>query len=309
MDLIRARLRECGYDERVRLEAGAGFEWEALQQQADTLSLFAQKRIFDLRLPTGKPGDKGAKALTRYAERPSADNVLIVSAPKLDASARASRWYKALEGVGLCIQIWPIEPRQLPAWVRKRAAGAGLELDREAAALLAERTEGNLLACAQELRKLALLATSKKIDADAIMSGVADSARFNVFDLIASALEGNRARTVRIMDGLREEGVEPVLVAWALGRELRTLERLASNRDRGGSLQQLMNRERMWQKRKDQIATALNRLSSDSLRRLVKLLAHVDRVIKGAAKGNPWDELLRLGLGLAGVMILPDIGV
>ncbi len=308
LDAIRAAARAKGFDERIRLEADRSFEWETLQGHADNLSLFAQRRLIDLRIPNAKPGDTGAKALRAYAKRPAADTVLLVSTSKLDASGRATRWYKSLAAVGVCVEIWPIEPAKLPAWIRQRAARAGIKLGADAAQLIAERVEGNLLACAQEIEKLSLLLASRAADTETgmetVMEAVSDSARFSVFDLVDSALACHAARTVRITQGLREEGVEPTLVAWALSREVRALARMAHGRAQGLEMERLLSDHRVWPKRKRAVAGTLQRLTLTDLHRLLRQAVRIEHVLKGAAAGEAWDELLRLALGLAGVKLL-----
>lgn len=302
------RIRQCalarGYDERVRMETGKGFDWSTLREAADSLSLFAQKRVLDLRMPTGKPGDAGSKALSAYAERPSPDNVLIISTGKLDPATRRTKWYRALDGAGVSIQVWPVEAPRLAVWIRERGAQRGVRMTNEAAALLGERVEGNLLASAQEIDKLALLYPSITIDPDHIMSSVGDSARFSVFDCVESALQGNPRRVLRISHGLAEEGTEPVLLNWAFTREIRLLESVASQAEHGLGIERALEQQKLWEKRKRPLAAALARHPAKRFRRMLRRLAIIDRIIKGAAPGNAWDELTRIGLGLAGVLVL-----
>lgn len=304
LDRIRQSARARGHDERVRMETGKGFDWSTLRETADTLSLFAQKRVLDLRMPTGKPGDAGSKALIAYAERPSPDNVLVIGTAKLDPTSRRTKWYRALESAGVSVQVWPVDAPRLATWIRERGARRDVRMTMEAAELLGERVEGNLLAAAQEIDKLGLLYPSLTIDPDHVMGSVGDSARFSVFDCVESALQGNPRRVLRISQGLAEEGTEPVLLSWAFTREIRLLETVASEAERGLGIEPALDKQKLWEKRKRPLAAALARHPARHFRRMLRRLAVIDRIIKGAAPGNAWDELTRLGLGLAGVLVL-----
>ena len=304
LDRIRQCARSRGFDERVRMEVGKGFDWSTLQDAADSLSLFARKRIFELRMPTAKPGDAGSKALTAYVERPNPDIVLIISTGKLDPASRRAKWYRSIESTGVSVQIWPIDPARLAGWIRERGSRRDVRMTTEAAELLGERVEGNLLACAQEIDKLALLYPSTTLEPDHITGSVGDSARFSIFDCVESALEGNPRRVLRICQGLAEEGTEAVLLCWIFTREIRLLENIATEAELGAGIARALDRQKLWEKRKRGLGTALARHSARQFRAMLRQLAMVDRVIKGAAPGNPWDELTRIGLGLAGVLVL-----
>jgi len=311
LSLIRDAALAQGVDERVRLHAGTGFDWLELGQHNDMMSLFSDRRLIELTLATGKPGDAGGKALVRYCERINSDNVLVVSAPKLDPATKRSRWYKALDAAGITVQVWPIDVDRLPQWLRQRGTKHGLSLSGDAAGLLAERVEGNLLAADQELKKLALLhyTTGLKpaeIDVEKIMEAVGASSRYNVFDTIEAAVDGNAERTLKILSGLREEGVEPSLLAWALGRELRSLSRMKGLLEQGVRLDQVLDQERVWDKRKRPVTDTLSRLSGAQLRGAMIQLAKADRLVKGAEKGNAWDTLVQIALTITGTSVFTE---
>ncbi|MEJ2643427.1 MAG: DNA polymerase III subunit delta [Gammaproteobacteria bacterium] len=299
-DAIRARARAEGYSSREVMHVESGFDWNALAQASNSLSLFAERRIIELRIPGAKPGDAGAKALRAYAERPPEDTLLLVIAGKLDAAARRSQWVKALEGAGVGIPVWPVDARRLPAWIRRRMEQAGLHPTPAAISLLADRVEGNLLACAQEIEKLRLLQEPGPVDAEAVAAAVTDSARFDVFTLVDSALGGAAARSNRILAGLRAEGVEPVLVLWALARELRVLAAMAREVAAGESPDRVLARRRVWDSRKPALKAALGRYRAPAWQSLLRQCAVIDRMVKGQAPGNPWDELVQLTLRIAG---------
>jgi DNA polymerase III subunit delta len=305
VDAVRARARAAGFDEREVLSVTAGFDWNSLAAAAGELSLFASRRVIDLRMPGGKPGDVGAKALRAYAESPPEDTLLLITAGKLESSARKSRWVQALDKAGAVVFVWPLDSRQLPAWVRARMQRSGLEATPEAAALLAERVEGNLLACVQEIDKLFLLLGAGRVDVRDIASAVADSARFDVYGLVDTALAGDGVRSVRILNGLQGEGVASAVVLWALVRDLRQLSAMAQVLAGGQSLSSVLARFRIWQSRTTAFSRALQRLSGATCNRLLRRCALIDRVIKGQAAGNAWDELLQLTLCLAGVDAVP----
>ena len=303
-DLIRLQARNSGCTEREVYSVEAGFDWNGFLQAGDALSLFAERKLLELRMPTGKPGgDAGAKALCAYAERPSPDNVLLIQAGKLEAAARRSKWYKALDGVGVMVQVWPVERRQLPGWAMRRMRERGLQPTPQAVALLVERVEGNLLACAQEIEKLLLLHGAGAIDEEAVAAGVADSARFDIYKLVDEALQGDGARTARIVVGLQSEGVEPVLVLWALTREIRAMARMAHLLQKGAAPDQAMAKSGVWDKRKPLVRAGLKRHGAMQWQAMLGKAGELDALIKGGRAGNVWDELLALSLWLGGVRL------
>lgn len=299
-DAIRAAARAQGYSEREVFNVDKDFDWNQLTESSNSLSLFAERRILEVRMPSGKPGDAGGKALREYAARPAEDTLLLIVSGKLDAQQRKSKWVTDLEAAGVGIPVWPVEVQQLPQWIRARMQGLGLKPTPEAVELLAERIEGNLLACAQEIDKLRLLLGEGPVDAAAVTAAVADSARFDVYGLVDAALAGEADRSLRMLTGLRGEGVEPVLVVWALARELRSLEVMAWEIARGETAGAVMARHRVWAKRQAVVGKALSRLKPGNWQALLAGCARIDRVVKGLAPGNPWDELVHLCLRLAG---------
>lgn len=294
-DAIRAAARERGYDERETLHAETGFDWGRLAAAGDNLSLFARRRIVELHLPDKGPGKPGAVALTEYAEAPPEDILLLVLAAGLQSSQRRNAWYKTLAGAGAAVYAWPVDASALPDWIERRAAARGVRLDPEAVTVLAALTEGNLLAAAQEIERLALLFPDTTVDAEAMRAAGADAARFVVFDLPAKALAGDAAGAVRSIERLREEGVDAVPVLNALVRELRLLHRLTRAADRNRTLSEI----RMPPARKRQLAAAADRVRPGAVLALLRQAARLDRINKGAAPGRSWEELVRLTLNTA----------
>ena len=253
-------------------------------------------------LPEVEPGDAGAALLRGYAGSPSPDSMLAVTAPKADGRAQ---WVKALEQGGVAVEVRPVAIDALPEWLRSRAATRGLRLSSEAAALLAERAEGNLLAAAQELSRLALLHPDGEVDEAAVREAVSDSARFDVFEFADTALAGDAARVVRMLEGLREEGVAAQLVCWLLLRDLRALAPVAHDLATGMSMDCAMNAHNVWPKRRPVSQAALRRHPGKRWLELLAMGFTVDAVVKGAP-GSPWDALERLGLAVCGVRLGKD---
>ncbi len=299
-DAVRSAVRAQGYAGREVLNVESGFDWSRLGAAAGTLSLFAEKRLLELRLPGGKPGDAGGKALRAWAEQPPQECILLIISGKLEPSARRSKWFQALERAGVVVQIWPPRLEQLPGWIRQRMQARGVRASQEAIALLAERVEGNLLAAAQEIEKLHLLYGERQLGPQEIAAAVADSARFSIYELVDSALSGDAGRSARILDGLRGEGVEPVLILWALSREIRQLEEMATGLASGTPLEQILVQQRVWEQRRPLLRAALQRHPASRWRQLLRRAARIDRVIKGAERGSTWEELLQLVLLMAG---------
>ncbi len=303
-DAVRAAARAQGFSERQVLHVESGFDWSTLAAEADALSLFAERKIIDLRIPSAKPGDKGSKALVDYTARPPEDNLLLITTGKLEREQQNSKWFKAIDSCGVVVQVWPLDLNALQGWIQQRLAARGLTATPEAVALLAERVEGNLLAAAQEVEKLAMLHGSGQLDVEAIRGAVADSSRYDVFELADAALGGDAARCARILDGLHGEGEEPVLILWALVREIRALAQLGAAQAEGASLDALFSQQRIWDKRKPLFRAALGRHPPRRWQQLLCRAARADRVCKGMEPGNPWDELLQLALLMAGTRIV-----
>lgn len=303
-DTIRSACRQQGYSERQILNVETGFDWGQLIEAGASLSLFAEKRLLELRIPTGKPGDKGAAALLEYLERPAEDTVLLITLPKLDASTQKTKWAKALiDGKQTqFLQIWPVDAAQLPQWIRQRLSQAGLAADQEAVDLIAARVEGNLLAAAQEVEKLKLLAEGGQVTADTVQSAVADSARYDVFGLIDAALQGQAAHVLRILEGLRGEGVEPLFIMTMLAREVRQLANIALLYSQGIPLERAFSQARppVWDKRRPLVSKALQRHDVQGWQKLLGTAQQIDEQIKGQAEGDPWIGLANLCLQICG---------
>ncbi|EAR21888.1 DNA polymerase III subunit delta [Nitrococcus mobilis] len=296
---IRAAARTAGYSERQVLHAETdGFDWRQLGAAAGNLSLFSERRLIELRLPGGKPGAGGAQALQAYCRAPPADTLLLVASARLDARQRRGAWVEALSRAGVMLYIWPVGRRDLPRWIMQRLHSRGLIADRMVVELLAERAEGNLLAAAQEVEKLYLLLGAGQVDLAAARRAVVDSARYDVFDLSEAVLGGGCTRVARICRGLQEEGTEPTLVLWALARELRVLATLSALAGDARRINELFRQHRIPKHRQPRLCQLAAGTTADAWEGLLARAAGVDRVIKGAAPGRPWDELLQLSFEL-----------
>ena len=297
-DRIRAAALAAGFDERKILIADAGFDWGALREAGQSLSLFSSKRIVDLRIPNGKPGKNGSEALAEFCESLPEDTVTVVSLPALDRHALASKWFGALEKAGETVHAKNVARERLPAWISQRLSQQQQSASRETVAFIAERVEGNLMAAYQEIQKLALLFPPGELSFDEVRSAVLDVARFDVFELGATLLRGDRNHFLRMLDGLRGEGAAIPLILWAVAEEARALSRVKTLVDNGVSLNRAMQQARVWGARQKLLPQALRRLDQQQLLGALKNAAHVDRMAKGLAKGDTWDALLELGMSL-----------
>lgn len=304
-DSIRNAARTAGFSERELYHNEPGMDWGQILSSANSLSLFAERKLIELRLGSGKPGDKGGKVLLEYAAAPAADTLLLIAAPKLDGSTQRAKWFKAIEKAGCLVQIWPVTAAQLPRWIGQRLQQAGLKADSQAVEVLASKVEGNLLAASQEIEKLKLLvAEDGLISAEMMSSAVADSARYDVFGLVDKALHGDARAAVKNLHGLRGEGTDATVILWALAREIRTLWRVAHACAQGQNFDWAAKQAGVWDKRKALVKTALRRLKLPQLQLLLRKANAIDKAIKGMSMAQPWDELLDLTLNLSGTVSL-----
>lgn len=297
-DAVRAAARRAGCEERVVLQGERGFDWSALSHAGASQSLFGGSRLIELRIPTGKPGTDGAAAIERYCERLSQGDVTLVSLPRLDRATQASGWFAALREVGVVVEIWPLDRARLPQWIAARLARNGQRVAPDALEFLANRVEGNLLAAHQEAEKLALLAPPGELSLAQVEASVANVARYDTHDAAGALLSGDLARYLRVLDGLRGEGEAAALVLWSVAEDLRALIAIQSGREAGRAVDSLMREQRVWGARQGTLQAALSRYRKPSLSAAIAHAARIDRMIKGVATGDAWEELARLGLEL-----------
>lgn len=299
-DLLRQHLNAVGFTERETLYTDTGFKWEYLLECANALSLFAEQKIIELRLGGSKPNKQASEILRQYLERPAEDNVLLIIANKLDANAKKSAWFKAIDQQGIIVEVWPVELQQLPGWINQRAHQIGLNLENDAVQLLCERIEGNLLAAKQELDKLNLLYAGQSISADMVMDSVSDSSRYDIYGLTEAAIQQQVSRCNKIIEVLRQEGTEATVALWAISREIRSLIAVQEGLQKGTPFDTICQRERVWGKRKNWLRSAAQRIHPDTLKQMLNRCSEADAQIKGAI-GDPWLTLTGITLQLAGV--------
>ncbi len=289
LDAIREVARERGFGTRELHIATTGFDWPQLVASTSNLSLFAERRIIELRLPTGKPGRAGGQAITDLVEQAGPELLFIVTGPKLDKGSGASKWAKAIDRKGVSLPIWPVGVRELPGWIASRMRAAGLRPDAEAVTLVADRVEGNLLAAGQEIEKLRLLLGAGPVSVEDVGNAVANSSRYDVYKLADAALAGDARRAVKILGGLRAEGVEPVIVVWALTRELRTLAMLDDVIRQGGDLGGAMQKSGVWRNRQGLVRSCVGRHQHGDFHKMLKVTGRADAAAKGQRAGDPWQ--------------------
>lgn len=303
-DNLRQFAHRQGFIERIIFTVETGFDWDSLNQEAESLSLFASKRLLELRLSNKSPGKEGTKALINYTNNLPPDTVLLITADKIEASKQKTKWFKALDEQGIILQIWPLNRSELPRWIAERLKHYKLQATPEAINIIAERSEGHLLACAQEIEKLHLLYGSGPIDTAQILEDITDNARFQVFDWVDTVLAGNTQRCVRQLQRLQAEGIETILVNWALNREIRNLYHITYALKSGQRQEQVFKSYRIWATRQGAISHAIKKYPQpQQWQQFLQETVEIERIIKGMKIGNAWDELQRLSLQVAGVKL------
>lgn len=296
-DAIRSYLKQQDYTEREVLDVDAGFDWQVFLDETASMSLFAQRRILELRLPSAKPGRQGAQVLKEYCQNPVEDTVVFINAGKLESSAKKSAWFKAIEQQGMIVQCWPVKPDALPGWVQQRFLSTDMQPDNEVVSFVCQHIEGNLLAAAQEIDKLYLLLGPGKISYGDVAEAITKQSRYSLFELVDVILQGNQSRAVRVLDGLKAEGVEPVIINWALAKDIRLLCQVAAT---PASADLILRRSGVWQTRISLFRECMSRHSVHFFQLMLKRCALIDRASKGVADANVWDEMLGLSFRVAG---------
>jgi DNA polymerase-3 subunit delta len=301
-DAIRATARGLGYAEREVLQADARFDWSKLAAAAQGMSLFADRKIVEIRLPTGKPGSSGAAALEAHAEAVGEGVLTLVALPRLDRRAKETRWVAALERAGVLVEIDAIDRARLPQWIGQRLARHQQRAGVEALDFIADRVEGNLLAAHQEIEKLALLHPAGDLTLEQVADSVLNVARYDVFQVPVAMLAGDVARLRKTMAGLEAEGEAIPLLLWVVTEELRMLLRVKAQVESGRPFASAVREHRVWGREK-LIERALGRLSSASLAAALQRAAEIDRLAKGLraphSDSDAWLELTDLVLGIA----------
>jgi len=311
MDQLRSKARQLGYTEREVMLQERGFDWSALLNAGQTMSLFGDRRWIELRIPTGKPGRDGAEALKQFsaqiASQSNADGpetIVCIVLPRLDMKTKSSAWFSSLDEAGMAVQIDSLERSYLPSWIAGRLQKQGQSIQsgpegQRALEFIAEQVEGNLIAAHQEIQKLGLLYPAGELSEEQVRSAILKVARYNVFELSEAMLAGDLPRVNRMLDGLKGEGEPLVLILWSVTEELRLLSKLKMASDAGESVQQLLRANRVWGNKERLYPAALKRVQSSRLRQAVQIAAGLDRQSKGlqAAElpADPWDGLRLVG--------------
>ncbi|QWD12930.1 DNA polymerase III subunit delta [Polynucleobacter paneuropaeus] len=311
IDLLRSKARQLGYTEREVMLQERGFDWSALLNAGQTMSLFGDRRWIELRIPTGKPGRDGADALKQFsvqiASQSNADGpetIFCIVLPRLDMKTKSSAWFSSLDEAGMAVQIDSLDRSHLPSWIAGRLQKQGQSIQsgpagQRALEFIAEQVEGNLIAAHQEIQKLGLLYPVGELSEEQVRSAILKVARYNVFELSEAMLAGDLPRVNRMLDGLKGEGEPLVLILWSVTEELRLLSKLKMASDAGESVQQLLRANRVWGNKERLYPAALKRVQSSRLRQAVQIAAGLDRQSKGlqAAElpGDPWDGLRLVG--------------
>ena len=297
LDLIRSFLREKEFEEREVLDVDAQFDWQRLADEGANMSLFATRRIVELRLPSAKPGRQGSQALKEYLERPPEDTVLIINAGKIDGNSKKSAWFKSVDQNGLVVQCWPVPVDKLAPWLKQRFAMRDMDADGDVLSYISQHVEGNLLAADQEIEKLFLLLGPGKISYADVAEAVTSQSRYSVFELVDMLLTGNTQRVIKIIAGLKAEGMVPVVINWALAKDIRLLAQASQDIS---SADLLLKRSGVWQSRVILFKSCMSRHSPRVFQMMLKRCSYIDAVSKGMIDANVWDEIETLCVRLAG---------
>lgn len=298
-DAIRAKARQQGYSEREVLTVLPQFDWGTLLAAGGNMSLFGDKKLIDLRIPTGKPGKEGGAALQQWCQNLSLDNLLLITLPELDWREEKAVWFTALVNAGVAIKLMAPPLAELPGWIAGRLRRQQQSADLESLKFVAERVEGNLLAAHQEIQKLGLLYPAGQLTLAQIRDAVLNVARYDIDSLREALLAGDVGRLTRTLDGLMQEGEAPPLVLWAMSEEIRALTIIRAGIDAGRPVDMLLKDAKVWGPRAAPVKKALQRLTTATLEAALQHAGKIDRLAKGIGQGNIWEEFLRLGLRLA----------
>lgn len=300
-DLIRRTARENGFTEHEIYTVDGHFRWTELLSASCSPSLFGDRKIIDIRIPSGKPGKEGGKTIENYCRALPADAITLITLPRMDRQSQSAKWFKAIENGGVMVPIYALEQAQLPIWIRNRLALQQQTVDQDTLLFIAGQVEGNLLAANQEIQKLALLYPSGHLSFEAVKNAILDVARYDVYQLADAMLSANPARFTRILAGLQSEGAAPPLILTILCEQIRQLTFLRKGLNQGIPAGQLLKTVRIWGERQNTVIMAAKRITEQQLLKSLLHAAKIDRIIKGVADGNvkdAWNELLILGVNL-----------
>ncbi|HZQ62692.1 MAG TPA: DNA polymerase III subunit delta [Casimicrobiaceae bacterium] len=308
-DSIRAAARRAGCDEREVLVVEPGFKWDSFIAANANLGLFGSRKLIDMRIPSGKPGTDGARALESYAAQPNPDNVLVITLPRLDRATQGAGWFASLSEIGIAIAVYPLDRNELPGWIAARFARQGQRVARETLEWIADRCEGNLFAARQEIEKLGLLLPQGDVAHTEVEAAVANVARYDVFQLSEAWLNGDAARTLRIIAGLQAEGEGIQLLLWQLVEDVHALAAVLEAMAGGTPTAAAVRNARVWGKRQNAMERAARRVGRAQVMPLVASLSRLDALSKGIGRGDAWDGLRSVALAFAGAPVLSSAQV
>lgn len=298
-DAIREHARLQGYTERHVFSVEARFDWSNLQRWNHQSSLFGERRLLDVRIPSGKPGKEGGAAIEALCHALPADTITLVTLPRIDRQTQTTKWFKTLEQSGVMIAVDPLERTRLAQWLQQRLGQQGQQVTPDTLQFLLDKVEGNLLAAQQEIKKLALIYPPGQLSFEQIRHAVLDVARYDVFNLAEAMLAADSVRYARILQGLQGEGIPPPLILSTLTEPLRNLLHIHQALKTGKPLAQAFKDAHIWRHQQKTMTSAIKRTSPRLLVQALMHAANIDRIIKGVAPGDSWNELLQLGLLIA----------
>jgi len=299
-DLVRQYAREQGVSDRQVMHVDARFNWAELSWQEQEMSLFSTQRLIELRLPSGKPGVEGGKALRAYAANPPADTSLLIISGKVDNRSQKSKWFTELDRIGVTVPVWPIDLAHLPNWISQRLQQRGLQASRQVANLLAERVEGNLYAAAQEVEKFALICPGGEVTEQQVIESIADNSRFGAFGLVDAVLEGRIAKLPRILAHLKAEEPNVLAVFSAVSWSLHRIIDVAIKVDEGMRLEQAFSQQKVQPWQQPVIRQALTRHNRQQWQDFLQQMSQIDQAAKGVLSLCPWELLEKLCMQVAG---------
>jgi len=300
LTLIKQVAKENDFSDRVRFDIDGLFPWDTINSEMASPSLFTQKRIIECRLTTGKIGIKGSKALTELVDTLPDDILLIISTGKLDMNQQKSKWFKALDKKGVIIQHWEVQNEHLVGWITNQMTQLGLKTNKEVAEAIAYCTEGNLLASMQEIQKLQIAYPDGHIIADEVLNQIEQKSHYSVYGLIDAALKGDSTKVNKIFNSLVDETTPPVIIISSLYREIKSLITMSVQLKHNESIEAVLAKHQVWQKRKPLISNALKKYPYQQLQKLLLSLGRIDRSVKGMDNLNVYDELRSVLITLAG---------
>ena len=300
LSMIKAIARENDFNERFRFDIDGNFSWDSIISLISSPSLFAEKRIIECRLTTGKIGVKGSKALTEILETLPDDILLIISSGKLEMAQQKSKWFKTLDKKGIIIQHWEVQSNQLVGWITRNMSQLGLDSNIEVANAIAYCTEGNLLASMQEIQKLKIAYPDGKINLREYLNQIDQQSQYSVFGMIDSALQGDTDKVNKVFNSLVDDSTPPVILVSSLYREIKNLVNMSIELKTNQTIESILNNHRVWQKRKPLISNALKKHSYQKLQKLLLRLGRIDRSLKGMDNLDVYDELQNVMISLSG---------